>query len=108
MRSLLTAAVLLSVTHAASANDSVSIPDASQLHWQVDMYANKVWLQNLRDFDSSFGTTYTYYIDLTAPGAGGSAAYAALLAAAFSGSSLTIFVTDKATTTTSVVNYVGR
>ncbi|WP_116810954.1 hypothetical protein [Steroidobacter cummioxidans] len=113
MRALLAAAALLTVAHSASANDAVSIPDASQLKWQVDMYANKVWLQNLKDFDITFGTTYKYYIDLQAPGGnagteGGKAAYAALLAAAFSGSSITIFVTDKMTTTTSVVNFIGR
>jgi hypothetical protein len=84
----------------------VSIPDASQLSWQVDMYASKVWLQNLQQFDPTFGTSYKYYIDLSI--AGGSAAYAAVLAAVSSGSSLTIFVTDKATTTTSAVNFVGR
>jgi hypothetical protein len=106
MKTKLAATVLLLLTRTALANDSVSVPDASQLSWQVDMYANKVWLQNLNQFDSSFGASYKYYIDLTI--GGGPAAYAAVLAAAASGMHLTVFVVDKLTATTSAVNFVGK
>jgi hypothetical protein len=87
----------------ALANDTLTVPDASQIKWGLT--GNRAYLRNLNDFDSSWiGCCYNYWIDLSTEG--GRGMFSAFLTARASRSPIMLNVPSK--TTGSVLDMLGN